>query len=70
MKKWNGYAASLPTYSDTPKSVLAAIALSLAMRLNDDNAEAAVIEIYTEWAALHRAGIVPQKPPSVERVAR
>lgn len=68
-KKGNEYAASLGAlYNETPKAVLAALAVSLAVRIvegegTEDTFEAAARLVRDEWAALHRAGIVPQSPP-------
>ena len=61
-KQMNEYAAALPRYSDTPKAVYAALAYSLALRLTGDNHADAVTLLEKEWASLHTAGIVPQKP--------
>ena len=63
LKLHNSYAGSIPDYSSTPKSVFAALAYSLALRLNNDNHEAALETLRGEWSALHTAGIVPQHPP-------
>lgn len=70
MKKLNEYVNALPPglFAETPKSVFAAIAFSLAMRLNEDDKDAAVIAMCAEWATLHAAGIVPQKAPNAERI--
>ena len=62
MKVLNEYAEAIPFYSDTPKAVFAAIALSLARRLNEDDYAQAIREIHMEWNALYRAGVVPQEP--------
>lgn len=62
IKKSNEYAGSYPGFTETPKSVLAAIAFSLAMRISGDNPEDAAKLLRDEWAALHANGIVPQKP--------
>ena len=62
MKTWNNYADLFPNYEKTPKAVIAALAFSLAMRLEEEDAIRAVELLEEEWLALHRAGIVPQKP--------
>lgn len=62
MKTHNEYAATLgPLYDQIPKAVFAAIAVS-ALTTGGDHIEHAVAVILYEWGALHRAGIVPQKP--------
>lgn len=58
----NAYSRAFPNYARTPKAVIAAIAYSLAMRLNDDYPPLAGREIIEEWKALHVLGIVRQKP--------
>jgi hypothetical protein len=61
--------ATLAMYRKTPKSVYAAIAMSLANVLDGDDPIGAtgdmarVCEILRdEWQALHNCGIVPQQP--------
>ena len=49
-------------YAGTPKAVFAAIAYSFAMRLNEDQPEAAIAEFMKEWRVLHEQAIVPQRP--------
>lgn len=58
----NSYANMLNGYRETPKAVFAAVALSLAMRLCDDDPREAADLIDREWATLHANGVVPQKP--------
>lgn len=59
----NEYAAVLgDLYNEAPKAVLAAICVSFASSGGDRLDEAAAA-ILAEWNTLHRAGIVPQKPP-------
>ncbi len=62
-KLTNDYAAATAGYKGTPKAVFAALAYSLALRLESDSHDAARRLLSDEWAALHAAGIVPQKPP-------
>lgn len=66
----NEYQEQFPCYDETPKSLIAAVAMSLAMQLTgeEDNEQAKKI-LSDEWASLHKAGIVPQKPkaPAVAR---
>ena len=63
LKLHNGYAGAFgKLYSDTPKAVFAAVAYSLAMRLNEDSPEAAIAEFLREWRILNDQGIVPQRP--------
>lgn len=47
---------------DAPKTVWQAIAFGLAMRLTDEDHQAALAMCRSEWHALHDNGIVPQKP--------
>ena len=60
MKTGNQYLQYLSDYSETPKAVYAAIAFSLAMRLTEDDFEAAARLLRGEWDQLHENGIVPQ----------
>ena len=55
-------------YSEIPKTVLAAIAISLASGGGDflRNARRKIAE---EWEVLHANGIVPQKPGPIARAA-
>ena len=60
---WNEYAGALgPLLDATPKNVLAAIAVS-SLTCGGDYLEEAQERLLTEWWALYRAGIVPQRPP-------
>jgi len=61
MKTWNNYAECFPNYERTPKAVIAALAFSLAMRLEEGDEVRAGDLLKEEWNALHLAGIVPQK---------
>jgi hypothetical protein len=59
----NDYAnATGRLFGAAPKTVWAAIAYSLALRLSEDGHAAAIDLLKEEWAALHANGIVPQKP--------
>ncbi len=65
----NEYVAALgdSLFEKTPKTVFAALAVSLAMLRGDDDGnefdpEAAAPFLLREWWALYRAGIIPQKP--------
>jgi hypothetical protein len=49
-------------YAETPKAVYAALAFALAMRLSEDNPEAARALLAEEWLTLHVCGVIPQKP--------
>lgn len=66
MKSTNEYAdvfRQLHLYDNTPKTVFAAVALSMCyMHMEGESFEAAVARFLVEWDALHRNGIVPQKP--------
>jgi len=64
LKIGNEYADAFGRmYADTPKAVFAAVAYSLAMRLNGDQHEAAIAEFVNEWRVLHANGIVSQGEP-------
>lgn len=58
----NEYQSQYPAYENTPKAVIAAVALSLAKRLCEDDECKAATLLSEEWATLHQAGIVPQPP--------
>lgn len=60
MKTGNEYFRELP--SRVPKSVYAALAYSLALRLTEDNPAKAKDLLCREWATLHENQIVPQSP--------
>lgn len=59
--KQNEYQKNYPNFDRTPKTVIGAVAFSLALRICDDDYTAAKILISDEWKALHTTGIVPQK---------
>ncbi len=66
MKIGNAYATLLGAdFERMPKTVLAAVAVSLAARLGEsaDDLQAARALIFKEWRVLHENGIVPQAPP-------
>ena len=67
-KLHNEYAATLSrgAFADTPKAVFAAIAIS-SLTQGGDWLEEADARLFTEWNALHVAGIVPQPVPSKYR---
>lgn len=60
--KTNEYQESYPSFDETPKAVVGAVAYSLAMRLCEGDHERAAALLRDEWAVLHTNGIVPQKP--------
>lgn len=63
LKKGNTYADALrPRYGGTPKSVIAAVAVSLLLKDNEGNWGKVYDAFVREWATLHANGIVPQKP--------
>ncbi len=65
-KKSNEYADAIPAtlFEKMPKDVFAAVALSLALRLNNDDLQTAVGELVSEWQTLYQNGVIPQKPPN------
>lgn len=67
MKLGNDYATEARAI-DAPKAVWMAIALSFALRLNEDNMAAAIRECKSEWWLLHSNGIVPQGPPTERHI--
>lgn len=64
MKLTNSYVQSLPpgVYDETPKSVWAALAVSLCLQLNEEDWRSLPDDIRAEWKALYDNGIVPQRP--------
>lgn len=61
-KTTNEYSQALGTlFDETPKAVLAAIAVS-ALTCGGDRLEEAKARVAHEWRILHANGIVPQKP--------
>lgn len=62
MKITNDYAQAAMDEMDASKTVWAALAYSLAMRLSEDNESDALALLRDEWGTLHRAGIIPQRP--------
>lgn len=63
----NRYAALLENYDEIPKSVLAAVAVSLALLQNEEDLSAVSKIINDEWKVLHENGIVPQRPRKAKR---
>lgn len=70
-KTSNEYADLIDSslYEKMPKTVLAAIAVSFALRLAEDDFSQVQDLLVEEWDTLHTAGIVPQKPQK-ERARR
>jgi hypothetical protein len=64
LKVSNEYAQKLGRrYSSTPKSVIAAVAVSLLVKdSGTDDFEGVLDAFVKEWATLYLAGIIPQKP--------
>lgn len=59
----NEYANACEGFDKTPKTVYAAIAYSLALRMTGSESHEEAIEIMRgEWDDLYHGGIVPQKP--------
>ena len=71
-KLFNEYAGCLPSrmYANTPKAVFAALAVSFALRFNEDAVDAVPETLRTEWDVLHLNGIVPQAAPMSLNAAR
>jgi len=69
MKRHNEYLPVLgKLYDDTPKAVFAAIALSLSfIDIEGRGWEQAVTRLKAEWLALYNNGIVPQRPPRMNK---
>lgn len=65
MKTTNAYVGALPDiYDKIPKAVLAAVAVSFAIRLDGEgNVKAVQQMIVDEWLALHEAGILDAQDP-------
>jgi len=63
-KKMNVYAKEVHGYDDIPKAVFAAIAVSFAMRLCEDDFDEARKLIVREWEILERNGIVTSPLPA------
>lgn len=61
-KTENEYQNLLKNYDKMPKAVLAAIAVSYALRQVEEDFGRVEEEIMNEWRVLHSAGVVPQKP--------
>jgi len=63
-KKNNDYqkAISNKLYADTPKSVFAALAVSVLVNMCGKSFEEIDSAIIQEWDTLFKQGIVPQKP--------
>ena len=65
--KGNEYADAIGLiFNDTPKTVLAAIAVS-ALTIGGDQLDKAVERVVREWLTLYANGIVPQRPPAKVR---
>lgn len=64
MKTTNEYQKVIDPklYKQMPKAILAAIAVSLARRLNGESFDETSNTLYTEWITLNQNGIIPQKP--------
>ncbi len=60
--KGNEYQRLLKDFDKMPKTVLAAIAVSFALRQVDEDFDKAEAEVKNEWVALHNMGIISQKP--------
>ena len=62
VKKLNNYVTAIDgIYANTPKAVLAAIAVSLAT-CGGEHIDEAENQLLKEWRILHDNGIIPQSP--------
>jgi len=66
----NEYMSGFPDFDRTPKSVIAAIAVSFAALQTDEDFEKAKQLIRQEWFILHQNQIVPQKPPKAKEIEK
>ncbi len=64
----NSYQDRYPAFGWTAKTVIAAVAYSFALRLTNDDFEAAKKLCTDEWQILYSNGIVPQKPRGIGAV--
>lgn len=65
IKRSNDYARALGDLLErAPKTVIAAIAYSLARIDAEDDHDGAIAVLVREWRILHEQGIVPQAPPA------
>ena len=71
-KKSNEYAETLEKlFEEAPKAVLGALLVSFVLRFGDPEGEEILPDeheriqqvVRAEWAVLHDAGIIPQRPP-------
>lgn len=58
----NQYIDHFPNFDKTPKTVIAAIAVSFALMQSQDDFEEAKSILEHEWHILYEARIVSQKP--------
>ena len=66
----NEYMSGFPDFDRTPKSVIAAIAVSFAALQSDGDFEKAKELIRQEWFLLHQGRVVPQKPPKAKKIEK
>lgn len=67
----NGYALSLgPLLEKMPKQVIAAVAVAFAERIHGEFGGDSAQMILDEWRVLFQNGIVPQRPPATNRLAK
>lgn len=69
MKTHNEYSRLFPDYATTPKAVIAAIAMSLAARMDGRDIEEVGSLISQEWYILNENDIVPQRPRKYKAIA-
>lgn len=63
----NEYADLFSSYDEIPKSVFAAIVVSLILKENNETIETVEDLFFDEWEALNVSGIVSQEPLRVQR---
>jgi hypothetical protein len=66
----NELMSGFPDFDRTPKSVIAAIAVSFAALQSDGDFEKAKELIRQEWFLLHQGRVVPQKPPKAKKIEK
>ena len=63
----NEYADLFSSYDEIPKSVFAAIVVSLILKENNETIETVEDLFFDEWESLNVSGIISQKPLKVQK---